>query len=293
MRQEIVGRFGVRETSFEDKSASTWVQHKSQLNRLKDYIRSKEFMHFEEAMEEAKAHARNYGLIKSALFELEICEVKVNMKYQDYQTALEMVENLIPRAKTNQKIRKTFELHLLKSEIYIRTSRFKEAVILLQQLFRNSEVHGNPLKARLIYLNCLAKLGILQKAKDRETQVNKENITKHNEGEKTQNSEMCVTKILTDDYFELKSDLKVASKMFLSELMIDEANQCLFLIAKLESSKKVQREKYSGVYMKLKKIQSFCKRNLELLDVENDDGSNFMKFFFKISNIVRTIAGTV
>lgn len=247
-------------------------------------------MHFKEIFQKARAHAMKFGLVKSSLFDLQICEVELNLKLKDYQSALEMIENLIPMAKKSQKIRKTFELYLLKSEIFIQTNRFQEALILLTHLFRNSESFGDSLKATLIYLTCLAKLGILKMAQEREQNSNKEN----KEANKNQSKdEINVKKIVNDDLLNLKNELKESAKLFMSELKLSEASQCLFLMAQLAKEKHEEKNKYANIFINTKKVQKFCKKNLELLKLENKSGLSFMKFIQKIRNVVNQIKNKI
>ena len=248
-------------------------------------INNQEFLYFKEALAEAKEHATKFGLIKSGLFEYDICDLEATIKYKDFCKALEKVENLIPQAKKNKKIKKTFELYMIKTEIYINTKRFQEALILLSDLQRKSESFGNYFIARLLYLSSLSKLGILQTAKTRESQINKENrkSSQNNDDEKIPTT--SIDKIINDDSFEIQNELKKAAKMFLNELRLPEAKQCLYLLSRLQRNNRDNSKRFASLYLKINKVQNFCKMNLERLSKGNQIAKNFFKFILRIKNL--------
>ena len=235
-------------------------------------------------MQQAQQHARKFGLIKSGLFQYEICDLLAALEYKDFSRALEKLENLIPIAKQNKKIQNTFQLYLIKSEIYINTNRFQEALILLNDLHKKSESFGNYFKAKLLYLSSLAKLGILQQAKVKETQ--KENINKKQLNLNNKNADSVQT-ILDSDSFEIKSELKIALKLFLGELRLPEAKQCLYLLARFQQKQKSR--KFASLYLKVNKIGNFCQSNLERLSRGKQTATTFFKFIFRIKNLLQKV----
>ena len=294
IREKIFLRLNLENKHDFIKHKSALIEQKSRLNQLTSFIRFGEFLNFKEALKSAKEHAKKFGLIKSYLFEYEICELEASVRLKDFSNALEKVEILIPQAKEYGKVKKTFKLHVLKAEILVKMGRFQEAMILINNLFRNSESFGKMVKAELLYLMTLAKLGLLQGVKAKERIKEKENktMTLQMEDDEEENLKKCklsVKSIIKNDFLKMKEELRLSARLFLEEMHIVEANQCMYLLARLENVKE-KREMVGRIYVKVKKVQHFCKRKVELLSSCYNNGAEFFKFILRIRRILQEIS---